>query len=518
MTLASRALSPRSRAAAPAMLLVLAVLHAVARAEFIEDTAASAETSTFHMLFGAQRMDDGELRLLSSDPPKAPWLDPLAMDFAGHSIALQRLAETLADSVRIYVHQVPRCIGEEALESFGGLPSGSAVDVPGGLDFGWSKALQLHAQHAAAVHSAIMSSGYLTSDPRRATMFYIPAFPGLLVERWIDTGDPAALNCIASLWNALPEHIFLRNGGYDHFMVAGTCHPYSICGAMECDVTSYHPFAGNVIVLAGGVRERGSLDVAFDDAAMYRNLRTISVPFPVALDCERLRALAAPAAPRRPIAVTFVGSANSRVRSHFAALAADPRWHYAGDARVVLRLLPDTEAGENARRAALEPEGSTSRGAGIETYAQTEFCLALPGHVYELGRRGWDAMARGCILVVVEAKPLHVTVPFAWQVPWEDFTVFTSADSSEEAAEVIHALVRATETEEGRGRIAARRAALLRHAPSLFLPPFARCPEGSASAVDGIVQDLAVRQAALASLRTLRPAGWPAIRGGALRV
>mmetsp|Transcript_168427 Transcript_168427/g.541201 ORF Transcript_168427/g.541201 Transcript_168427/m.541201 type:complete len:166 (-) Transcript_168427:93-590(-) len=151
--------------------------------------------------------------------------------------------------------------------------------------------------------------------------------------------------------------------------------------------------------------------------------------------------------------------------------------------------------------------------------ATTEAALeVLPGHLYELGRRAWDAMARGCLPVVVSSEPLHVTVPFAWQLPWQDFAIFTTADSPEEAADVIEVLVRATETQEGRHGIARRRAALLQHAPSLFLPPLSRCPLGARSAIDGIIGELAARQAALAALSMVRPPGWPRARGGELRV
>ena len=36
-----------------------------------------------------------------------------------------------------------------------------------------------------------------------------------------------------------------------------------------------------------------------------------------------------------------------------------------------------------------------------ELYSNSQFCLILPGHVYDLGRRAYDAMARACILVIV---------------------------------------------------------------------------------------------------------------------
>mmetsp|Transcript_57666 Transcript_57666/g.163733 ORF Transcript_57666/g.163733 Transcript_57666/m.163733 type:complete len:516 (-) Transcript_57666:5-1552(-) len=473
---------------------------------FIEDAANSAAAPTFHMLLGAARSHaDRDTRLLSSDLPKASWIDAVALDFNQPAAALRKSAPALEQSVKIYVHQVPLCAGVEVLREF--IPSadgqnGSTAAPRGG--FGWPLAIQLHAEHALVAHEAILASEAIVRDPAAATVFYIPAFLGMLVERWLDTRDPDHLNCISATWNALPEDIFLRNAGYDHFLIAGTCHPYSICSSMECDITLYHPFAGNVAVLVGGVRDLGHPDVAFTPASMFRNLRVVLLPFPVRLDCVELARLAERP---RPVVVAFVGSENSRVRRLFREALTDPRWPHGRDPRVQVRVLPDSADGEAARRAAL------GGGPVSQLFADSEFCLVLPGHVYDLGRRAYDAMARGCLPVVVAAAPMHVSVPFAWQLPWHDFAIFDAVGSVEEAASLIGSLLQATEGAEGRARTAARRAALLRHAPSIFLPPHAHCPPGGPSAVHGLLRELGVRQATWAAFRALRPEQWARVPG-----
>lgn len=488
------------------IFLLLPVLSA--GSDFIEDVAHRIiEPSVFMVAGAAPASKEKDGTLVGAHMKKSDLTHDLAMDFLGPVKALRQQVDSLERSVRIFVHEVPRCIGEEVFQVFG-VPLLDALGDPqphGESKFGWRLAVQLHAKHAAAVHYAIVNSPYITTDPANATMFYIPAFPGLLVERFIDTQNTDALNCISEMWHDLPDYIFDRNGGYDHFMVAGTCHPYSICDTLECDVTQYHPFAGNVAVLVGGVREFGSTDAVFNPSSVYRNLRIIPVPFPVRLDCRLLDELTRPeSADQRPIAVSFIGTANSRVRHHFLEATTDPRWPLANDPRVYVQLLPDAEAGENARRAALDKAGMD----GDSLYARSEFCLVLPGHVYEPGRRFWDVVSKGCIPVVVSSAPLHVVFPFAWQLPWEDVAILASADSPQEAAEIVETLVAATASLDGHRRIAERRAALVRRAPAMFLPPLRNCPDDALSAVSAIVRELAIRQATLAALRVVRPPGW----------
>merc|ERR1719265_1360923 len=141
-------------------------------------------------------------------------------------------------------------------------------------------------------------------------------------------------------WYDLPDEIFMRNAGYDHFIVAGTCHPFNICSTMECDVTIYHPFAGNVMVLSGGIREYGHPDKLFAPAAAYPMLRHIFVPFPVRLDCPLLEHLCRPGH-GRPIAVSFVGSENSRIRHDFRVEMNKRNFERGPDPRLFVRVLED---------------------------------------------------------------------------------------------------------------------------------------------------------------------------------
>mmetsp|Transcript_40997 Transcript_40997/g.112762 ORF Transcript_40997/g.112762 Transcript_40997/m.112762 type:complete len:516 (+) Transcript_40997:135-1682(+) len=475
---------------------------------FIEDAFQAAVRPTVHMLFGVNAAG----MLLSKDVQKTVWQELAPFSFQQQVAESQRHGpgaaaaacesgvengHCLTNLARIFVHNVPRCAGEELLEHF----------MAQGEGFGWNRAMQLHATHAAAVHRAILSSGAVVQSAENATVFYIPAFFGLLVERWLDTRDPGALNCIARAWGELPDELFLRNGGYDHFLVAGTCHPFSVCGTMECDVTTYHPFAGNVMVLSGGVREFGHPDDVFHPARAYSQLRHIFVPFPVTLDCARLEALSAVSHPR-PVSVSFVGSENSRVRRHFRDAVEGNQWPL----ELFVRVLPDDEDSAGARQAALGG-GGTSVLAGnayglsslAELYAASQLCLMLPGHIYDFGRRAYDFMAQGCVPVVVSEAPLAVALPFPGQLPWEDIAIFVHVESGNDAARVLTALLDAAGTEEGLARIARRRKLLSQLAPRLYLPPHVRCPDGAGSAVDGIVQELGVRVAAWTSFRAVRP-------------
>ncbi|CAE8720713.1 unnamed protein product, partial [Polarella glacialis] len=124
----------------------------------------------------------------------------------------------------------------------------------------------------------------------------------------------------------------------------------------------------------------------------YGWLQYVIVPFPITLDCNLVSQLTSPGR-KRPLAVAFVGSENSRVRHLFKIAAEDPRWRFHNDTRIHVRVLPDEGLGEAARRAAFggDEKGGSSMSIG-EIYGSAEFCLVLPGHLYDLGRRAYDAM------------------------------------------------------------------------------------------------------------------------------
>ncbi|CAE7456925.1 unnamed protein product [Symbiodinium natans] len=478
--------------------------------EFIEDFYASSVKPTFGMLVGgATRAPTGlaptgdpdkDLSLVMAHVPKTAFHDSIALDFKAAARSW-RGAKGLEDSVKIYVHPVPNCAGEELLDLFTSQNSG----------FGWTRAVQLHALHIKAVHDAIMRSPARVEDPKEATVFYIPAFYSLLVERYIDLterNEVAVLNCMSNSWSMLREEFWHRNAGYDHFISAGTCHPYSVCAALECDVTNFHPFAVNVFALVGGVRQIGHPDFAFTPGKGFQMLRTVIVPFPVTLDCERLLQLSKPDR-ARSIDVAFVGTENSRVRQIFRELMEDTSLPYSRNPRFHIRVLPDDDVGEWARKMALDSESDESGMRSIdEIYSNSQFCLVLPGHMYDLGRRAFDAMARACILVIVAMEPMFVSVPFTWQIPWEEFAIFSAIRNVEDAGRLIDTLSTAAQEESGRAAISARRQAMLKHLPHLFLPPHKNCLPGTPTATDGILREIAVRQAAWAAMSTVRSPSW----------
>eukprot|EP00438_Fugacium_kawagutii_P033284 Skav219613 [mRNA] locus=scaffold628:118624:119922:- [translate_table: standard] len=403
-----------------------------------------------------------------------------------------------AEEVRIYVHKVPTCGGEELLSLFTQPNQG----------FGWDRAVHLHAMHIKSVHEAILTSANRVDSPEKATVFYIPTFFSLLVERYIDLDmNYDAVNCIAHTWNSLPPEFFHRNAGYDHFISAGTCFPFSLCSGVECDVMAFHPFAKNVIRLVGGVREIGHPDFAFTSGAAFRRLSTIVIPFPVTLDCERALKLADPQR-KRDIVASFIGSDNSRIRTIFRSLF-EREMSDNMRSKFYIKVLPDLEDGDGdaARKETLADDSQRADGSrGIDDlYSNSEFCLVLPGHIYDLGRRGYDAMARACLPVIVSLDPMFVSVPFAGQIPWEDFAIFASVRDEDDAAGLLESLLQASQTEEGRASIRKRRAALMQYIPRLFLPPHANCLPGLPTAFDGILTELAVRQVALSAISIFRP-------------
>ncbi|CAK9063131.1 Xyloglucan galactosyltransferase XLT2 (Glycosyltransferase 18) (AtGT18) (Protein XYLOGLUCAN L-SIDE CHAIN GALACTOSYLTRANSFERASE POSITION 2) [Durusdinium trenchii] len=488
-----------------AMLFRLVTLVKFSTSEFIEDFHKETVTPSIYILYGASPSLE-ERPLVRVHAKKDVWLDVVAFDFQKATEAvrlwqhIQNMPKLPNSAVKIYVHQVPHCAGEELLHVFTSKSEG----------FGWDRAVQLHALHIRSVHNAIMSSQALVQSPEEATVFYIPAFFSLLVEQFIDSDMSSlnSLNCISDAWNSIPHEFFHRNAGYDHFIVAGTCFPYSVCDATECDVTAYHPFAKNVMVLVGGVRDsvHSHPDFAFTQGAGFHRFGQIFVPFPVTLDCHRVLTLADPLR-RRETVVSFVGTENSRVRSIFRVLQEDLRATQRNRSEFYIKVLQDVEGedGEATRKATLDAGGSRPID---ELYADSEFCLVLPGHVYDLGRRGFDAMARACIPVVVSMAPMFVAVPFAGQIPWQDFAIFTSVRDVHDAANILESLLQATQHEEGRAAIRSRRSRMLQYLPQLFLPPLENCLAGTPTALDGILQELAMRHVAWSTIATARSPGW----------
>ena len=466
-------------------------LHAIwtaTQAEYIEDYYESSVHPTVDVLVGAGPNPQRRESLLMVHAKKDDYLEHMAFNFPSLD------SNQGKNNVRIYVHQVPNCAGEELLDVF----------MQPDRGFGWDRAVQLHATHIKAVHEAILSSQNRVDNPEKATAFYIPAFFSLLVERYIDSDMKSldALNCIANAWNLLPRDIFHRNAGYDHFIAAGTCFPYSVCPVLECDVTAFHPFGKNVMALVGGVRDIGHPDFAFTKGTAFQRLSTIFVPFPVMLDCERVVKLAQR---KRETVASFVGTDNSRIRTIFRSLFEGEVSPNVRD-QFYIKVLQDVgEDGEAARKATLAEDG----GRPIdELYADSEFCLVLPGHVYDLGRRAYDAMARACIPVIVAMHPMFVSVPFAGHIPWEDFALFASVRNERDAAGVLESLFRAFSTEEGKTAIRNRRKTMLRYISRLFLPPLENCLPGLPTAMDGILTELAGRQAAWSLISTKMP-NWP---------
>ncbi|CAE8648916.1 unnamed protein product, partial [Polarella glacialis] len=368
-----------------------------------------------------------------------------------------------AESVLIFVHEVPPCAGHGLLQEFL-VNAGRAEDRSS-----WGNVLQEQAEHLRALDSAVRNSGALTTDPQEATLFYVPAFWSLLIEKFIDLyghhtrqdADKAAvfaemkhtgLECVSATFDRLKKNdYYTRNAAYDHFWVAGVQHPLNSFPSSVCQMESYDPFAKNMMILASGVRDFGFSDPLFEwGAPLYGNLQHIFVPYSTRLHCRHLEALAK--SPRkRPVAVAFVGSPSSKVRHWVQELASEA--DFASDARLVLRFASRVEDVQAASRGGSKADDVHPEAAGATNltrlYQEADFCLCLPGHLHVLTKRCFDAMAQGCLPVVVTKYRFWIALPFAAQAPWSEFATFRRVASAGDLRKVLEELLARHEEQTG---------------------------------------------------------------------
>eukprot|EP00927_Polykrikos_kofoidii_P071435 TRINITY_DN67699_c0_g1_i1.p1 TRINITY_DN67699_c0_g1~~TRINITY_DN67699_c0_g1_i1.p1 ORF type:complete len:659 (+),score=101.89 TRINITY_DN67699_c0_g1_i1:114-2090(+) len=423
--------------------------------------------------------------------------------------------------VRIFVHSVPPCAGESLLRDF--LDAGDELKGDAWRDFVFQQAQHLH-----ALHDAVMRSGALVKDSRDATVFYVPAFWSLVVEAMLmlsSLRDPhtglivapkaggsmtlvdkvldnvfatgvSPTACLTMTFDALRQSdVYMRNAAYDHFWVAGIQNPLNIIPALAARFENYDPFAKNMMFLAAGVREHGWSDFLFEwHTPQYSNLHKIFVPYSTTVHCRLLEALAHSPRPR-PLAVVFAGSCTSRVRHWAREVARD----VASDRRIVLRFadvekvraesLRGSEGGNGSARLALTTNYTA-------LYRSADFCLVLPGHLHDLTKRCYDAMAQGCLPVIITKPRFWMALPFAarhGRGSWTSFADFRRAGSKAAFRQIIDELViRHEHDQEGirRQRLA------LSSAPGLFAShdPVGCTAAERAAFPANIIEELRARQ------------------------
>lgn len=405
-----------------------------------------------------------------------------------------RLEDEAIGAVKIFVHDLEPCAGEALLEHYHEKIS-SVLRLVAPSDRSWPLFVLQQIEHLKSLHDTILESGVLVRDPEEATVFYVPVFWSLAMEQALTSlqeggsGSDASLDnegvgpskflgfqCVSETFNALRDNpYYMRNAGFDHFWVAGIQHPFNAASVHGTILENYDPFAKNMMFLATGIRDYGFADTLVQwNSRAYSNLQRIFVPYSTPLHCAeqvkngaRLRALAA-APQRRKRAVAFVGAATSRVRAWAAELAKEGG--IAEDPRVLLRF-PDTAEVRNSAalssRAGLAEEINARPSLNFtELYAETDFCLVLPGHLHDLTKRCYDAMAQGCLPVVVTKPRFWMALPFSARIPWHDFALFATAASQSELADVVAELLR--RHEEDQTGVQRQRRALANLAPGTF--------------------------------------------------
>eukprot|EP00927_Polykrikos_kofoidii_P068647 TRINITY_DN63999_c0_g1_i1.p1 TRINITY_DN63999_c0_g1~~TRINITY_DN63999_c0_g1_i1.p1 ORF type:complete len:747 (-),score=109.95 TRINITY_DN63999_c0_g1_i1:116-2356(-) len=392
----------------------------------------------------------GSERTMTKVPPMLPTLKPS-----------QPAQSTIP---RIFVHRVESCAGERLLREFLEMhkPSSSGI----------GQFVMQQVEHLSALHDAVMRSGALVADPADATIFYVPAFWSLLIEKFFmlydadgkvlgvpdenstrleamvfkefaDTGRTGH-DCITQTFERLRSSpYYTRNAAYDHFWVAGIQHPFNPGTSAGYQLEIFDPFVKNMmIVSSAGDRTYGFADELFRWASpLYKNLQRIFVPYSTTVHCRRLEALIK-SPRRRPWAVAFIGSTSSVIRQWTAELAVEPE--FARDAAVLLRLGDSSAASAQALRASSRAQFVELAADAINlthVYMNTDFCLILPGHLHDMTKRCYDAMAQACLPVVVTKPRFWMALPFAAKAPWREIATFRRARSKDELRRIISRLL-----------------------------------------------------------------------------
>jgi len=289
---------------------------------------------------------------------------------------------------------------------------------------------------------------------------------------------------------------YLRNAAYDHFWVAGIQHPFNPSSGTAWQLESFDPFAKNMIYLAAGIRDYGFSDQLFEwSVPLYTNLQRIFVPYSTTLQCSRLKRLAK-MKKKRSIAITFVGTATSRVREWVSQLSGENALKH--DPRVYLRFGEARQVRAASRSLA---GGVTNNVSFTNLYASSDFCLVLAGHLHDLTKRCYDAMAQGCLPVIVTKYRFWMALPFPSHGGWKSFASFHRVETKDELRSILFDLLKRHETDQL--GIRWQREALAR-SPGLFASHDpTSCTEDERSAFrTNIITELHARQRVWPHLRS----------------
>eukprot|EP00928_Gymnodinium_smaydae_P099891 TRINITY_DN9656_c0_g1_i4.p1 TRINITY_DN9656_c0_g1~~TRINITY_DN9656_c0_g1_i4.p1 ORF type:complete len:516 (-),score=118.16 TRINITY_DN9656_c0_g1_i4:49-1596(-) len=132
-------------------------------------------------------------------------------------------------------------------------------------------------------------------------------------------------------------------------------------------------------------------------------------------------------------------------------------------------------------------------GNATRLYQQADFCLVLPGHLHDMTKRCYDAMAQGCLPVVVTKHRFWMALPFAAQVPWPDFANFRRIRSKDDLRKILRSLL--ARHEQDQKGIRQRRLALARNVGLFAVHDEAGCtPEERAAFPRYLLGELEARQ------------------------
>merc|ERR1711865_284804 len=81
-------------------------------------------------------------------------------------------------------------------------------------------------------------------------------------------------------------------------------------------------------------------------------------------------------------------------------------------------------------------------------YASSDFCLVLPGHLHDLTKRCYDAMAQGCLPVVVTKQRFWMALPFAAHGKWKSFAGFHRVQTKDDLRRILLRLLERHEEDQ----------------------------------------------------------------------
>ncbi|CAE8725301.1 unnamed protein product [Polarella glacialis] len=311
--------------------------------------------------------------------------------------------------------------------------------------------------------------------PFKASAFYAPAFFALLIA----IHDAASLECLSQAAASLTaSNLFWRNAGYDHFYLHGLEYPvvtdfdYALGvgrpqeEAAEWLVQAFYATVQNMVIVATGELSQGTLFAALG-GSLYGMRRVVTVPFVLIEDCMA----ETDEEPTRSVRLSFAGSVQPYnyeralfVRAAAAEFAGRLRKRAGGliwtvdDPRLqlwaIVQLDPNLPALNTTQRNLFVARRRWLQ----QLYHRSELCVVAPGDAPVLGRRLSDAIAAGCVPVVLIGPGSQPVLPLQGPVRWEEFAILVHlGDDTTSARWALRRLLSMSQAELKRRRASPRR-------------------------------------------------------------